>query len=112
MSWLNGELILNGMSKKDLAYAHDYIRSTVRNNGDTEEFPNLGENLLPIVQRKIICKSYEDAKELADSLNWEREYNLLIVRIINLNTLDVLNVVQKSIKNIFIIVGAPYVEKI
>lgn len=78
MSWLNGELILNGMSKKDLAYAHDYIRSTVRNNGDTEEFPNLGENLLPIVQRKIICKSYEDAKELADSLNWEREYNLLI----------------------------------
>ena len=51
MSWLNGELILNGMSKKDLAYAHDYIRSTVRNNGDTEEFPNLGENLLPIVQR-------------------------------------------------------------
>ena len=66
------------MSKKDLAYAHDYIRSTVRNNGDTEEFPNLGENLLPIVQRKIICKSYEDAKELADSLNWEREYNLLI----------------------------------
>ena len=34
--------------------------------------------MLPIVQRKIICKSYEDAKELADSLNWEREYNLLI----------------------------------
>lgn len=78
MSWLNGKLILNGMSKKDLAYAHDYIRSTVRNNGDTEEFPNLGENLLPIVQRKIICKSYEDAKELADSLDWKGKYSLLI----------------------------------
>ena len=66
MSWLNGELILNGMSKKDLAYAHDYIRSTVRNNGDTEEFPNLGENLLPIVQRKIIFypgKIFKDTLE-------------------------------------------------
>lgn len=78
MSWLNGELILNGMSKKDLAYAHDYIRSTVRNNGDTEEFPNLGENLLPIVQRKIICKSYEEAEELADSLDWKGKNSLLI----------------------------------
>ena len=37
--------------QKDLAYAHDYIRSTVRNNGDTEEFPNLV---------KICCLSFKE----------------------------------------------------
>ena len=78
MSWINGEIIISDNTERELNRARRVIRRDVRNNGDTEEFPNLGENLLPIVQRKMICKSYEDAKELADSLNWEREYNLLI----------------------------------
>ncbi len=78
MSWINGEIVISDNTERELNRARRVIRRDVRNNGDTEEFPNLGENLLPIVQRKMICKSYEDAKELADSLNWEREYNLLI----------------------------------
>lgn len=78
MSWISGEIVINDNTEKELNRARRVIRRDVRNNGDTEEFPNLGEDLLPIVQRKMICKSYEDAKELADSLNWKREYNLLI----------------------------------
>ena len=77
MSWISGEIVINDNTEKELNRARRVIRRDVRNNGDTEEFPNLGEDLLPIVQRKMICKSYEDAKELADSLNWKREYNLL-----------------------------------
>ena len=78
MSWISGEIVINDNTVKELNRARRVIRRDVRNNGDTEEFPNLGEDLLPIVQRKMICKSYDDAKELADSLNWKREYNLLI----------------------------------
>ena len=78
MSWISGEIILNKNTERELNRAKRLIRRDVRNNGDTEAFPNLGEDLLPIVQRKMICKSYEDAKELADSLIWRREYNLLI----------------------------------
>lgn len=78
MSWINGEIVISDNTEREINRARRVIRRDVRNNGDTEEFPNLGEDLLPIVQRKMICKSYEDAKELADSLNWKREYNLLI----------------------------------
>ena len=78
MSWLNGELILNGMSKKDLAYAHDYIRSTVRNNGDTREFSNLGDEQRPIKKMsERIFDCYEDADSYLDTFNWERKYKLL-----------------------------------
>lgn len=79
MSWLNGELILNGMSKKDLAYAHDYIRSTVRNNGDTREFSNLGDEQRPIKKMsERIFDCYEDADSYLDTFNWERKYNPIV----------------------------------
>lgn len=79
MSWLNGELILNGMSKKDLAYAHDYIRSSVRNNGDTREFSNLGDEQRPIKKMsERIFDCYEDADSYLDTFNWERKYNPIV----------------------------------
>ena len=79
MSWINGELILDGMTKKDLEFAYDYIRSTVRKNGDTREFPSLGDNQQPIkkISEKVF-DCYEDANDYLDTFYWERKYNPVV----------------------------------
>lgn len=40
MSWVNGEIIINDLSKKELNIAYAKIRASVRHEADLEEFPN------------------------------------------------------------------------
>lgn len=79
MSWIGGEIVLEKNTKKELNYAYQKIRYAVRSNANCEEFPSMGDNLFPIKQ---ICyntlPSYEKAIECADSIDWERNYNVLI----------------------------------
>ena len=78
MSWIYGEMILEGNSKKDLQRAYGDIRSMVRHSADLEEFPHMGEDLFQIIEKGLICNSLEKAREEADQYDWERNYNILI----------------------------------
>ncbi len=79
---LKRERVISGMynldSKKELSYAKRAIKREIRRYGNIEEFPDLANDILPIVSIETICKSFEEAEELADSIDWKGKCNLLI----------------------------------
>ena len=81
MSWGNVQMI-SGMyyldSKSELSYAKSEIKEEIKRYGNIEEYPDLGNDILPIVSIETVCKSLEEAEELADSLDWKGKYSLLI----------------------------------
>ena len=81
MSWGNVQMI-SGMycldSKSELSYAKNEIKEEIKRYGNIEEYPDLGNDILPIVSIETVCKSLEEAEELADSLDWKGKYSLLI----------------------------------
>ena len=81
MSWGNVQMI-RGMyyldSKSELSYAKNEIKEEIKRYGNIEEYPDLGNDILPIVSIETVCKSLEEAEELADSLDWKGKYSLLI----------------------------------
>ena len=81
MSWGNVQMI-SGMynldSKSELSYAKSEIKEEIKRYGNIEEYPDLGNEILPIISIETVCKSFEEAEELADSLNWKGKNSLLI----------------------------------
>ena len=81
MSWGNVQMI-SGMycldSKSELSYAKNEIKEEIKRYGNIEEYPDLGNDILPIVSIETVCKSLEEAEELEDSLDWKGKYSLLI----------------------------------
>ncbi|MFR6124063.1 hypothetical protein [Faecalibacillus intestinalis] len=81
MSWgnvqmISGEYCLD--SKSELSYAKSEIKRNIRRYGNIEEYPDLGNDILPIISIETVCKSFEEAEELADSLDWKGKNSLLI----------------------------------
>ena len=81
MSWGNVQMI-SGMynldSKSELSYAKSEIKREIKRYGNIEEYPDLGNDILPIISIETVCKSFEEAEELADSLDWKGKNSLLI----------------------------------
>ena len=81
MSWGNPKrycCMYNLDSKSELSYAKREIKRNIRRYGNIEEYPDLGNEILPIISIETVCKSFEEAEELADSLDWEGKCGLLI----------------------------------
>ena len=81
MSWGNPKrycCMYNLDSKSELSYAKREIKRNIRRYGNIEEYPDLGNGILPIISIETVCKSFEEAEELADSLNWKGKNSLLI----------------------------------
>ena len=81
MSWGKVQMI-SGMynldSKSELSYAKSEIKEEIKRYGNIEEYPDLGNEILPIISIETVCKSFEEAEELADSLDWKGKNSLLI----------------------------------
>lgn len=80
MSWIRGSIILKDLSEKSLKTAYQEIRYKVRKNSDLEEFPNMGDSLLPyrIKESGVTATSLKEAERQADSYSWNRKYNIII----------------------------------
>ena len=81
MSWGNVQMISGKYcldSKSELSYAKSELKRNIRRYGNIEEYPDLGNDILPIISIETVCKSFEEAEELADSLDWKGKNSLLI----------------------------------
>ena len=81
MSWIGGEIILRNDSKAELDKARKEIREEVRNNGNLNHFPNLGNDLFGI--KKIsdrVFPSEKEARKFIDDRygSWSRRYNVYV----------------------------------
>lgn len=79
MSWIGGSFVMDDLSEKSLKKAYASIRSKIRHEADLEEFPNMGNDIMPIKEYAPgkIYDSFDAAKQVAsDSFNvWNRKYN-------------------------------------
>ena len=78
MSWGNVQMISGMYCLDSKSYAKNEIKEEIKRYGNIEEYPDLGNDILPIVSIETVCKSLEEAEELADSLDWKGKYSLLI----------------------------------
>lgn len=80
MSWTGGSFVMDDLSEKNLKKAYASIRSRVRHEADLEEFPNRGNDIMPIKEYAPgkIYDCYDAAEQAAsDSFNvWNRRYNV------------------------------------
>ena len=65
MSWgnvqmISGEYCLD--SKSELSYAKSEIKRNIRRYGNIEEYPDLGNDILPIISIETVCKIFEEAE--------------------------------------------------
>ena len=79
MSWIGGSFVMDDLSEKSLKKAYASIRSKIRHEADLEEFPNMGNDIMPIKEYAPgkIYDSFDAAEQVAsDSFNvWNRKYN-------------------------------------
>lgn len=82
MSWINGELVINDMSQKNVEKAKETISSIVRHNADLEKFPHMGENIMQIdhLRSGIIFDSEEEASSFLKKMysDWARRCNVIV----------------------------------
>lgn len=87
MSWISGQFSIDTLKSetKDglgLLDAYAEISEAIRANADLEEFPNMGESVMPIkhMMPNIIFGSHEEAEETLNRLfpKWSRKYNVAV----------------------------------
>lgn len=87
MSWISGQFSIDTLKpkakgKKGLMNAYAEISEEIRANADLEEFPNMGESVMPIkhLVPDIIYDSYEEADEALNRLfpKWSRKFNVAV----------------------------------
>ena len=81
MSWVRGELIIENTLKKSIDKAKNIIRMDVRSLADLEEFPNMGDYIMPIkIITNNVFDSVEDARDYCydNYAKWGRNYNVMV----------------------------------
>lgn len=86
MGWILGKFTIDSLDKLD--EAESIIRSQIRNNADLEEFPSMGDDIMPIRRLSApedrtgnkIFACREDAEFIIDkySAAWSRRYNVYL----------------------------------
>lgn len=80
MSWIAGKKVLDNNSKETLQEMYAEIAEGVMRNTDLYEFPNMGQDIMPIkdVSNGQVFASQNEAKLFLHSLDWERKYNVIV----------------------------------
>lgn len=87
MSWISGQFSVDTLKSetrdgKGLLDAYSEISEAIRANADLEEFPNMGESVMPIkhLMPDKVFGSYEEADEALNRLfsEWSRKYNVAV----------------------------------
>lgn len=81
MSWVNGEIIINDLSKKELNIAYAKIRASVRHEADLEEFPNIGDYINEIkLLNNTVYNDVDSARNFIQSKYsvWKRKYSAVV----------------------------------
>ena len=86
MSWVLGKFTIDSLDKLD--EAESIIRSQIRHNADLEEFPSMGDYIMPIrqlrttsdVNGKKIYGCLEEAEDFIDKYSavWSRRFNVYV----------------------------------
>lgn len=81
MSWISGDLVVNELSKKTMNGVYASIRHRVRCEANLEEFPDMGNNIMPVrLINDGIFGSYDEAYEycMIKNTDWQRKYNVAV----------------------------------